>query len=104
MELAKVAIGTTGAVAKLRDPVRVLLLDLFTLGIYGGVWYYRVNREVAGLGQARKITELGQNPRNSLLALVAGMLLIVPAIVSLRNTVKRVRTSQRLARCPKPST
>ena len=99
-DATRVAIGTAGVAARLRDPVRVLVLDLLTLGIYGGVWYYRVNREMATLGRARGTTELGRNPTNSLLALFPGFLLIVPTIVSLINTVKRVRAGQRLSGIP----
>jgi hypothetical protein len=88
--------GSSGNV-KLRDPVRVALLDLCTLGIYGFVWYYRVHRELAELGRARGDSGLGDNPRRSLLALVPGLLLIVPAIVSLWNAPERVEAAQRLA-------
>jgi uncharacterized protein DUF4234 len=86
--------------AKIRNPIHVLLLDLVTLGIYGVVWYFKINSELARLGRIRHTTELGENPRNSLLALFPGMLIIVPAVVSMLNTIKRLRVAQTLTNIP----
>src|ERR671914_2549410 len=86
-----------GTKIKLRNPVTVLLLDLVTLGIYGLFWWYYANRELADLGRAKGTTELGENPTNSVLALFPGGLIIVPAIITMINTGKRVRAAQRLA-------
>ena len=82
---------------KLRNPVTVLLLDLVTIGIYGLFWWYYVNREMAELGRAKGTTDLGTNPMNSVLAIFPGALIIVPAIITMINTGKRVRAAQRLA-------
>jgi len=82
---------------KLRNPVNAGLLDFFTIGIYGLYWYYQVNREMADLGRARGTAELGDNPTNSLLALIPGGLVIVPAVISMWNTCKRVQAAQRIA-------
>jgi hypothetical protein len=85
------------AVVKLRDPVRSALLDVVTLGVYGFFWYFYVNRELAALGRARGRVELGDSPGTSLLAILPGLLLIVPAVVSFRNTARRVQAARRLA-------
>jgi hypothetical protein len=81
----------------LRNPVNSAIFDLITLGIYGLYWYYQVNREMADLGRARGTTELGENPTNSLLALIPGGFVIVPAVISMWNACKRVMAAQRLA-------
>jgi hypothetical protein len=85
---------------KLRNPVNVLLLDLVTLGIYGLFWWYYANREMADLGRARGTTELGTNPTNSVLALIPGGFIIVPAIMTIINTGKRIKTGQGMAGRP----
>lgn len=82
---------------KLRDPVRAGLLDAVTLGVYGVFWYFYVNRELAALGRARGTAELGASPGTSLLALLPGLLLIVPAVISFRNTAVRVQAARRLS-------
>jgi len=67
-----------------------------TLGVYFFVWYYKVNREMSELGQARGTDELGDNPGNSLLAVTVGSLIVVPAIVSVYNTYVRTQAAARL--------
>jgi hypothetical protein len=85
---------------KLRNPVTTLILDIVTLGIYGLFWWYYANRELADLGRARGTTELGTNPTNSVLALFPGGFIIVPAIMTIINTGKRIKAAQRLAGRP----
>jgi hypothetical protein len=97
MAAPEVPLKSGGANIKLRNPVTVLLLDLVTLGIYGLFWWYYANREMADLGRAKGTTELGENPTNSVLALFPGGLIIVPAIITMINTGKRVKAAQRLA-------
>ena len=93
----EVAIQNSTGTAKLRGPVNVVLLSLVTLGIYGIVWYYKVNREMADLGKATGRTEeLGDSPGKSLLAVTLGALIIVPAVISTINTYKRIQATQRL--------
>jgi len=95
--------GTSGSTAKIRDPIAVTLLTLVTLGIYGFVWYYKVNREMADLGKATGRTEeLGDSPGKSLLAVTLGALVIVPAIVSIINTFRRVQALQRVTGAGEP--
>lgn len=84
--------------AKIRDVVAVPLLTIVTLGIYGVVWYYKVNREMADYGRAHGHSdELGDSPLTSLVAVTIGALVIVPAFVSLFRAFKRVQALQRIA-------
>ena len=92
----EIQIAGTQSTAKTRDPLGVALLTLVTLGIYFFVWYYKVNREMSDLGQARGTDELGDSPGTSLLAVTLGALIIVPAIVSLYNTFQRTQAAARL--------
>lgn len=95
---AEVAIGSTGEKAKVRNPVAVVLLSIVTLGIYGLVWYYKINKEMAAIGRDRgKSDELGDNPVTSLLAVTIGAFVIVPAIVSMVHTWQRMQATRRLA-------
>ena len=81
---------------KIRSPWAAALLPIVTLGIYHLVWWYRVNRELRDYGQARGY-DLGQNPTNSVLALVPGFLIIVPPLVSYWRGTKRIQGASRLA-------
>jgi hypothetical protein len=93
-----VQIKGAGSTAKVRSPVAVALLPLITLGIYNLVWYYKINRELADLGKATGRTdELGDSPGKSLLAITLGAIVIVPAVISMINTFKRVQALQRTA-------
>jgi Domain of unknown function (DUF4234) len=80
---------------KIRSPWAAALLPLITLGIYHFVWWYRINRELRDYGRARGY-DLGQNPTNSLLALVPGGLIIVPALVTYWRGTKRVQGAARV--------
>jgi hypothetical protein len=84
--------------AKIRDVIAVPLLTLVTFGIYGIVWYYKVNRELADYGRATgNSAELGDSPLTSLVAVTIGALVIVPALVSMFRTFKRIQALQRIA-------
>ena len=97
MAAVEVPIQGTNSTAKIRTPWVVAVLTLVTLGIYGFVWYYKINREMADLGRATGNTEeLGDSPGTSLLAVTLGALIIVPAIVSLYNTFMRTQVAARL--------
>ena len=61
-----------GAVAKIRNPILVVVFSLITLGIYQVFWWYYANREMADYGRARGTNELGDNPAKSTLALFPG--------------------------------
>jgi hypothetical protein len=92
----EVAIPGVNYHPKVRSPVAVALLPLITFGIYGIVWYYKINKEMAELGKSRgKTRELGDNPGMSLVAITLGGFIVVPPILSLINTFKRVQNTQR---------
>jgi hypothetical protein len=93
----EVQIAGTEARAKIRSPWAAALLPIVTLGIYYFVWYYKINREMADYGKANGRTEeLGDSPLTSLLAITLGALVIVPALVSLVRTFRRIQTLQRI--------
>jgi hypothetical protein len=83
--------------AKIRSPWAPALLPYVTFFIYLFVWYYKINREMRDLGRARGISELGDSPGKSLLAVTLGALIIVPAVLSTINTFRRIQAAQRLA-------
>jgi hypothetical protein len=85
-----------GSTAKIRGPVTVAILSIVTLGIYVLFWWYFVNREMADHGRARGTNELGDNPTKSLLALMPGALIVVPAIWTMVTTFQRIQAAQRL--------
>lgn len=74
---------------KKRNIVAPLLLSIITLGIYGLVWYYNTNKELAEIGRARGTSELGDSPGTSVIAVTFGALIIIPALVSRWNTWQR---------------
>jgi hypothetical protein len=89
-----------GATAKIRNIVAVPVLGIITLGIYVFFWWYFINREMADYGRARGTKELGDSPGKSVLAITLGALVIVPAVISIINTFKRVQAAQRIAGNP----
>jgi hypothetical protein len=93
----EIQITGTQSKAKIRSPLSVALLSLVTIGIYSIFWYYYINREMADLGRARGTDELGDNPGKSVLAITLGALIIVPAIISIIHTAKRIQATQRLS-------
>jgi hypothetical protein len=100
MAAPEVQLKNGDAQIKIRNPVTCLILDIVTLGIYGLFWWYYTNRDLAALGRARGTNELGDNPAMSVLALVPGGLIIVPAIMTIINTGKRIKAAQRMAGKP----
>ena len=88
--------GTEGT-AKIRNLWAVALLPFITLTIYFFYWWYQINRELRDYGRAKGSNDLGTSPGTSLLAVTLGLLVVVPALVSIYNTFKRVQAAQRLA-------
>jgi Domain of unknown function (DUF4234) len=91
-----IAIEGAGSFAKVRSVVWVIVLEFITLFIYGFFWWYFIHRELRDYGRAKGTTELGTSPGTSLLAVTLGLLVIVPALVSIFNGFKRVQAAQRL--------
>jgi len=81
---------------KVRNPWAVALLPFITFGIYHVVWWYKINKELKAYGEAKGY-DLGQNPTNSLLALVPGFLIIVPPLVSYYRGTKRVQGASKIS-------
>jgi hypothetical protein len=99
----EVQIQGAGSTAKIRNVIAVPVLTLVTLGIYGVVWYYKINREMADYGKAHGRTEeLGDNPVTSVLAITLGVFIIVPPFVSFYQTFKRVQALQRITGSGEP--
>src|SRR4051794_37204419 len=93
----EIQIAGTDARAKIRSPWGPALLPIITLGIYAIFWYYFINREMRDLGRAKGEPSLGDSPGKSVLAVTVGAIIIVPAIISVINTFKRLQTAQRMA-------
>jgi hypothetical protein len=91
-----VPIQGAASTAKIRGVIWVIVLELVTLTIYGFFWWYFIHRELRDYGRAKGTTELGTSPGTSLLAVTLGLLIIVPALVSIFNGFKRVQAAQRL--------
>ncbi len=84
---------------KVRNPWAVALLPFITFGIYGIVWWYRINKELKLYGEARGY-DLGRNPTNSLVAIFPGFILIIPPIISYWRGTQRVMGAARVAGRP----
>ena len=93
----QVPIAGAGTSAKIRSVFAPALLPIPTLGIYLVFWWYFINRELRDYGKAKGTDELGTSPGTSVLAITLGALIIVPAILSVINTFKRVQRAQQLA-------
>lgn len=91
-----VRITDRGQTAKLRNPLAVLLFTVITLGIYYLVWYYKVNREMSDWG-AQNNVDIGTSPGLSVIAITLGAFLIIPPLVSIWGTGKRMQFTQRAA-------
>ncbi|HKO38503.1 MAG TPA: DUF4234 domain-containing protein [Solirubrobacterales bacterium] len=81
---------------KVRSPWAVALLPIITLGVYHVVWWYKINKELKAYGEAKGY-DLGQNPTNSLLALVPGFLIIIPPLVSYWRGTERVQNASKVS-------
>ncbi len=79
-----------GQLFKKRSPIGVWLLTLVTAGIYGLVWYYKINDE-----SRRYLQDDAIKPVWSVLAFIPGIaLLYIPPLVSLYRTGGRVQRMQ----------
>lgn len=96
----EIQIQGSGEMGKKRHPLGIIGLMLITLGIYFFVWYFKVNKEMAAIGQARNTNEAGDNPTTSLLALIPGFLIIIPPYVSFYNANRRLNVTERLTGRP----
>lgn len=81
-----------GQVFKKRSPLGVWGLTFITIGIYGFIWYYKVNKEARSYLRDESI-----KPGIALLALIPGALLIVPVFISYYHTGERIQRMQEKA-------
>lgn len=88
-----------GATVKRRRALGVTALHLVPL--YGLVWIRRFNTELRDTGRALGSEDLARtNPTATTLAVLPGVLLLIPAWVAYYRTARRVRTMQRLVGVP----
>jgi uncharacterized protein DUF4234 len=79
---------------KVRGPVWVALWSLTPYSIF---WFYFTVKDLSEYGKAKGY-DLGQNPVNTLLAVLFGwVLLLIPTIIALYRFVKRVQQAQRIS-------
>ncbi len=90
----EIQIRGSDVVGKLRNPLGVVGLTFLTLGVYFFVWYYKVNKEMAALGRAKRTEELGTSPGTSLVAVLLGWVLLVPPFVSQYKTCARLNKAE----------
>src|SRR5262245_33306811 len=81
---------------KERSPLGVWVLIVVTLGIYGLVHWYKINREMRDYSQEAG-APLGNDPALSLLALFPGGIILVPAIWTWVTTTERAQAVRRMA-------
>lgn len=79
-----------GKVGKRRSPIGVWALALVTLGIYGYVHWFKVNREIRDYDNTVEVS-----PGKAVLAFIPGALLCaIPPLVSMYNTGERANRIQ----------
>ncbi len=72
---------------QVRPPGAQWLLSVVTLGGYAAIRHHRVNRELRDFG-------VDVDPRLALLAFFPGVLIVVPFLVTVHRTSRRVRIAQ----------
>lgn len=83
-------------VGKTRHPWGVWGLTVITLGIYGIVWYFKINKEVRDFEP-----NINVSPGVSVLALLfGGFLLWIPTLVSIVKSGSRIARAQQGAGLP----
>ncbi len=85
-----------GQTFRRRRPIAVLLLTACTLFVYWVVWYYRINDEAR-----RFLRDDSIRPWRSVLAIVPGLLIIVPPFVSIYRAGERIQRMEKQARVTK---
>src|SRR4051812_41901818 len=93
-----------GARVTVRDPWRVGIFSLLTLGCYGIVWFYMVNAELDRYAKAHREPRVGGSPVLAVLGVTVGALLVLPAIATWFWMLARVRRAQHIEAVPTPLT
>ncbi len=96
----EVQIQGTNETGKLRNPLGIIGLSIITFGIYSIVWYYKVNKELAAIGQAKGTEECGTNPVTSVIAVTLGAFILVPPFVSAYKFCTRLSAGERVSGTP----
>jgi hypothetical protein len=87
-----------GGTAKIRSFWVGVGLSVITLGLYHYFWYYLINDELKDIGIAKGDQSLAQSsPATSVIALVLGGFLVIPALISIYNTGNRIRRAQSIS-------
>src|SRR4051794_25328883 len=82
---------------RIRNPWLVFGLTLITLGVYWFAWYFLINRELRDFGRSHGDERLAKSkPQESLAAVTLGALILVPMVVSMVNTIRRMRRAEEL--------
>ena len=77
-------------------------LTIITFGIYAFCCYYFVNDELKDVGIANEDQNLGQSsPTMSVTALVVGLWVVIPPLLSVYNYGQRIKRAQRLTEIPR---
>jgi Domain of unknown function (DUF4234) len=79
----------TGVQVKKRNPWGIFGLTLITIGIYGFVWWYKINTELRDYSAAAG-APLNNNPARSVLAFIPGFLILIPPFVTIWKTCERI--------------
>lgn len=83
-----------------RNGVAIMLLNLMTLGIFGAIWWYQVNRELRDYSQA--VTRPFRNsPAGALILFLLWPLAWWPILLTTYITARRIRTVQEWVEAPK---
>jgi hypothetical protein len=82
-----------GQTYKKRNPLGAWGLVFLTLGVYGFVWYFKINDEAR-----RFLGDESIKPGIALLAVLLGWVIIVPPFISYYRTGERVRRMEEVAR------
>ena len=81
---------------EIRDSTTTWILSIVTFGIWGLIWYYKVQEELGQWSRGR----IEVNPTNSIMAITIGGCAIVPWFISLNGTGERVAQAQQMAGLP----
>jgi hypothetical protein len=84
-----------------REPQKEWILSIVTFGIYGLIWFHRVNKEMQAWSNGR----IDYNPGASLSALLLGGFACgIPVFIAYASFAERVRTAQGMAGLPQDAT
>src|SRR5262245_56802630 len=86
-----------GVTVKRRNPWGAWALNLVTLGIYGIIYWNRLNIELRDYSAALKRT-FRNDPNISMVAMFLGSIVLIPFLVTIATTTRRVSDLQLIVR------